>query len=60
VIWFTDDACRVPIRISSKILIGSLVAELVAYHGLSCGRQWDLELKVLDKEKRQSEKIKGD
>ncbi len=60
VIWFTDDACRVPIRISSKILIGSLVAELVAYHGRSCGRQWDLELKVLDKEKRQSERIKGD
>jgi len=60
VIWFTDDACRVPIRITSKILIGSLVAELVAYHGWSCGRQWDLEQKVLEKEEGKSEKIKGD
>jgi hypothetical protein len=60
VIWLTDDTCRVPIRISSKILIGSLVAELVAYHGRSCGRQWDLEQKVLDKEKIKAEKISGD
>jgi len=47
VIWFTDDACRVPVRIRSKILIGSLTAELVSYHGLSCGRRWDLDKKVL-------------
>lgn len=60
VIWLTDDACRVPIRISSKILVGSLVAELVAYHGRSCGRQWDLEQKVLDKEEGKAEKISGD
>ena len=43
VIWFTDDACRIPVRIRSKILIGSLTAELVAYHGISCGRRWDLD-----------------
>ncbi|MDO9042387.1 MAG: DUF3108 domain-containing protein [Desulfocapsaceae bacterium] len=61
VIWFTDDACRVPVRIRSKILIGSLTAELVAYHGTSCGRQWDLEQKVLDEEARKkAAKIKGD
>lgn len=47
VIWFTDDACRVPVQIRSKILIGSLTAELVSYHGLSCGRRWDLDKKVL-------------
>ena len=60
VVWFTDDACRVPVRIRSKILIGSLVAELVAYQGMSCGRQWDLDQKVVDKEKRKTEKITGD
>ena len=61
VIWFTDDACRVPVRIRSKILIGSLTAELVAYHGTSCGRQWDLDQKVLDEEARKkAPKIEGD
>jgi len=60
VVWFTDDACRVPVRIYSKILIGSLVAELVAYQGTSCGRQWNLDQKVLDKEKRKTGKITGD
>lgn len=61
VIWFTDDACRVPVRIRSKILIGSLTAELVAYHGTSCGRQWALDQKELDEEARKkAAKIKGD
>jgi hypothetical protein len=61
VIWFTDDACRIPVRICSKILIGSLTAELVAYHGTSCGRQWALDQKELDKEaKKKTAKIKGD
>jgi len=61
VIWFTDDACRVPVRIRSKILIGSLTAELVAYHGTSCGRPWALDQKELDKEaKMKPAKIKGD
>lgn len=31
VIWYTDDECRVPVRITSKIRIGSLTAELIAY-----------------------------
>jgi len=61
VIWFTDDACRIPVRIRSKILIGSLTAELVAYHGMSCGRQWALDQKELDQEARKkATKIKGD
>ena len=30
VIWLTDDECRVPVRINSKILIGSLTADLTA------------------------------
>lgn len=36
VIWFTDDRCRVPIKISSKIVIGSLVAELKEYSSPAC------------------------
>ncbi|MEN8200600.1 MAG: DUF3108 domain-containing protein [Thermodesulfobacteriota bacterium] len=36
VIWLTDDACRVPVRIESKILIGSLTAELVSYSNPLC------------------------
>jgi hypothetical protein len=60
VIWFTDDPCRVPIQVSSKILIGSLVAELVSYHGRSCGRQWDLERKAAGTEEVRAEKVSGD
>lgn len=36
VLWLTDDRCRVPVEISSKIVIGSLVAELVAYTNSAC------------------------
>jgi len=36
VIWYTDDHCRVPVLINSKILIGSLTAELVAYKNEAC------------------------
>ena len=38
VIWLTDDLCRVPVRIRSKILIGSLTADLVEYSNPACGR----------------------
>ncbi|MCI5221137.1 MAG: DUF3108 domain-containing protein [Candidatus Electrothrix sp. AR4] len=36
VFWLTDDACRVPVEIRSKILVGSLVAELVEYSNPAC------------------------
>lgn len=39
VIWMTNDECRVPVRINSKIAIGSLTAELVSYTNSSCGDQ---------------------
>ncbi len=35
-IWFTDDTCRVPVQINSKILIGSLTARLVRFSNPSC------------------------
>ena len=34
--WLTNDACRIPVEIDSKILIGSLVAELVEYSNAAC------------------------
>jgi hypothetical protein len=36
VIWYSDDACRVPLRVNSKIVIGSLTAELMAYDNPAC------------------------
>jgi len=36
VFWLSDDSCRVPVEIDSKILIGSLVAELVEYSNPAC------------------------
>jgi hypothetical protein len=35
-LWLTDDRCRVPVEIHSKIVIGSLVAELVGYSNSAC------------------------
>lgn len=38
VIWFTNDACRVPVKINSKIIIGSLTATLTGYSNSLCGK----------------------
>lgn len=35
-VWLTDDRCRIPVEIHSKIVIGSLVAELVEYTNPAC------------------------
>ncbi|MGE4559864.1 MAG: DUF3108 domain-containing protein [Desulfobulbus sp.] len=35
-LWLTDDRCRVPVEIHSKIVVGSLVAELVEYSNSAC------------------------
>lgn len=35
-IWFTDDLCRIPVQINSKILIGSLTASLVRFENPRC------------------------
>lgn len=37
-IWYTADECRVPVRITSKITIGSITAELLFYENPLCGR----------------------
>lgn len=36
VIWITDDRCRIPVKIRSKIAVGSLVAELTEYSNPAC------------------------
>jgi len=36
VFWLTNDLCRVPVEIDSKILIGSLVADLIEYANPAC------------------------
>jgi hypothetical protein len=36
VFWLTDDACRVPVEIRSKIVVGSLRAELTDYSSTAC------------------------
>jgi hypothetical protein len=34
VVWLTDDALRIPIKVKTKVLIGSIDAELTRYSGL--------------------------
>lgn len=36
VFWLTDDSCRVPVEIRSKLLVGSLLAELTDYVNPAC------------------------
>lgn len=38
VIWYTNDECRVPVRVNSKIVIGSLTADLTEYVNPACTR----------------------
>ena len=37
-IWVTDDSRRIPVRIKSKVAVGSFVADLVDYEGNYCGK----------------------
>lgn len=36
VLWITDDQCRVPVEIRSRIVVGSLVATLTDYENPAC------------------------
>jgi len=38
VIWYTSDECRLPVKINSKIVIGSLTARLIEYENPHCPR----------------------
>lgn len=53
VIWYTNDKCRVPVKVNSKLVLGSLTATLVSYHNPACpqfhGAMSDKYRKELDK-----------
>ena len=51
VVWYTDDECRVPVQVNSKLLLGSLTARLVAYQNPACPRYHG---KILDKYRKDS------
>lgn len=38
VVWYTDDECRVPIKITSELMIGSITSTLVSYSNPACRR----------------------
>ena len=35
IIWLTDDEAKMPVKVKSKVIIGSIDAELTAYEGLA-------------------------
>lgn len=35
IIWLTDDELKIPVKVKTKVLIGSIDAELIAYEGLA-------------------------
>lgn len=35
IVWLTDDELRVPVKVKTKVIIGSIDSELIAYEGLA-------------------------
>ena len=35
IVWLTDDELKVPVKVKTKVLIGSIDAELTGYEGLA-------------------------
>lgn len=35
-VWYTNDECRIPVKVNSRIIIGSLTATLKAWHNPKC------------------------
>jgi hypothetical protein len=58
--WLTNDACRVPMQISSKILIGSLVAELVDYANPACAQWHNWKEQAMERKKNRPPIGEGD
>jgi hypothetical protein len=42
VIWYTADECRVPVKITSKVAIGSITSTLISYDNPACSRYTQL------------------
>ena len=38
VIWYSNDECRVPVQVNSRLVLGSLTATLVSYRNAACPR----------------------
>ncbi len=57
VIWYSNDKCRVPVRVNSKLVIGSLTAQLVSYQNPACP-QYDGAM--LEKYRKEAEKLADD
>ncbi len=38
VIWYSNDECRVPVQVNSRLVLGSLTAKLVSYWNPACPR----------------------
>ena len=49
-IWYTDDECRVPVLVNSKLVLGSLTAKLVAYSNPACPQYHGAILEKYNKE----------
>jgi hypothetical protein len=43
VIWYTADECRVPVLVTSKIMIGSVTSTLIEYSNPDCARYADFQ-----------------
>jgi hypothetical protein len=43
-IWYTNDECRVPVKITSKLAIGSITSTLLSYDNPACSRYTQLAL----------------
>ena len=35
IVWLTDDAVKMPVKVKTKVIIGSIDAELTNYEGVS-------------------------
>ena len=52
VIWYSDDECRVPVRVNSKLVLGSLTAKLVSYSNPACPKY---DGAILEKYRKEAE-----
>lgn len=50
VIWYSNDECRVPVKVNSKLVLGSLTAKLVSYRNPACPKYDGAMLKKYRKE----------
>jgi len=50
VIWYTNDKCRVPVQVNSRLVLGSLTAKLVSYKNSACPEYDGAMLKKYKKE----------